>query len=124
MEIGIWLETLERSGKVLREHEEKISLARAQHEEIEEELEQIAVRIEQNYRETNDCTAQMDVARNEAADLDGQAVRTEGEIGLLRNEISHNSQDVRRLQEQIEAAAASGEDIVREIAGKQAEITG
>ena len=124
LEIGIWLETLERSGKVLREHEEKISLARAQHEEIEEELEQIAVRIEQNYRETNDCTAQMDVARNEAADLDGQAVRTEGEIGLLRNEISHNSQDVRRLQEQIEAAAASGEDIDREIAGKQAEITG
>ena len=30
-EIGIWLETLERSGRVLREHEEKISLARAQH---------------------------------------------------------------------------------------------
>ena len=38
LEIGIWLETLERSGKVLREHGEKISLAQAQHGELEEEI--------------------------------------------------------------------------------------
>ena len=122
LEIGIWLETLERSGRVLREHEEKIALARAQHREIEEELEAIAARIEANFRETNECTGRMDEARSEAAGLDEQAVRTEGEIDLLNNDIAHNGQDVKRLEEQIEAARRSGADTDQEIASKQAEI--
>lgn len=46
LEIGIWLETLERSGRALREQEEKIGTIRAQHQEIEEELEALAQRAE------------------------------------------------------------------------------
>ena len=46
LEIGIWLETLDRSGRVLREHGEKISLAQAQHGELEEEIQSIAQRTE------------------------------------------------------------------------------
>lgn len=122
LEIGIWLETLERSGKVLREHGEKLDSARARHDEIEEELEKIAARIEENFRETGDCTGRMESARSEAAELDEQAVRTEGEIDLLKNDIEHNKKDIERLQEQIGAAKQSDELTDREIAQKQAEI--
>ena len=122
LEIGIWLETLERSAKVLREHGEKIDLAQAQRQEIEEELERLGARIEENYRETNRCTAQMEEARNRAAALEEQAVRTEGEMGLLQNDLAHNAQDQARLEEQAAAALRSGEDTDREIAGKREEI--
>ena len=67
LEIGIWLETLERSGRVLREHGEKIAQAQAQHGELEEELQSIGQRAEDNYRQTNQCTADMEQARGEAA---------------------------------------------------------
>ena len=122
LEIGIWLETLERSAKVLREHGEKLDLAQAQRREIEEELQQLEAQIEENYRETNRCTAQMEEARSQAAAFDEQAVRAEGEVGLLQNDLAHNAQDQARLEEQAAAALRSGEDTDREIAQKQEEI--
>ena len=122
LEIGIWLETLERSAKVLREHGEKLDLAQAQRREIEEELQQLEAQIEENYRETNRCTAQMEEARSQAAAFDEQAVRAEGEVGLLQNDLAHNAQDKARLEEQAAAALRSGEDTDREIAQKQEEI--
>ena len=122
LEIGIWLETLERSAKVLREHGEKLDLAQAQRREIEEELQQLEAQIEENYRETNRCTALMEEARSQAAAFDEQAVRAEGEVGLLQNDLAHNAQDKARLEEQAAAALRSGEDTDREIAQKQEEI--
>ena len=122
LEIGIWLETLERSAKVLREHGEKLDLAQAQRREIEEELQQLEAQIEENYRETNRCTAQMEEARSQAAAFDEQAVRAEGEVGLLQNDLAHNAQDKARLEEQAAAALRSGEDTDREIAQKREEI--
>lgn len=122
LEIGIWLETLERSGKILREHEEKSALARSQHQELEEQLEAIALRIEENFRETNDCTVLMDRQRGEAAGLDEEAVRTEGHISVLMNDISHHTQSVKRLGEQIASAQLSHQDLDRDIAQKGQEI--
>lgn len=120
LEIGIWLETLRRSAQAIREHRDKIGLAQSQHRQIEGELEAIARRTEENLREVNGCTAAMDAARNEAAALDEQAVRAEGEAGLLESEIAHNAQDILRLEGQIEAARQSREDTEREIAEKRA----
>ena len=60
LEIGLWLETLERSGKIVREVEEKIASAQNSYEEAESELNVLSAQIEQNFTETNGCTAQME----------------------------------------------------------------
>ncbi len=122
LEIGIWLETLDRSGQVLREHEEKIGLAQSRYEEIGDELNKLTVRVEENFRETNECTGQMEQTRADAAALDEQAVRTEGEIGLLRNDAEHDRRDRERLEEQINIAKQSDEAADLEIAQKEREI--
>ncbi len=122
LEIGIWLETLERSGKVLREHGEKISLAQAQHGELEEEIQSIAQRTEENLREVNRCTVGMEEARAQAAALDEQAVRAEGEASLLENDAAHNRENLRRLEGQVEEASRSGQDVDQEISGKREEM--
>ncbi len=122
LEIGIWLETLDRSGQVLREHEEKIGLAQSRYEEIGDELDKLAVRVEENFRETNECTSQMEQARADAAALDEQAVRTEGEIELLKNDAEHDRRDRERLEEQIGAAKQSDEAADLEIAQKERKI--
>ncbi len=123
LEIGIWLETLERSGRVLREHGEKIAQAQAQHGELEEELQSIGQRAEDNYRQTNQCTADMEQARGEAASLDEQAVRAEGQASLLENDASHSRETLGRLGSQLEEVSRSSGDIDVEIAGKRQEIT-
>ncbi len=122
LEIGIWLETLDRAGRALREQEEKIGTIRAQHQEIEEELADIAQRAEQNFRETNDRTAAMDRLRGEAAALDEQALRMEGEVGVLQNEIAHNAQDAQRLEGQIEAAQQTHEEARKEMDRKREDM--
>ena len=122
LEIGIWLETLDRSGRVLREHGEKISLAQAQHGELEEEIQSIAQRTEENLREVNRCTVGMEEARAQAAALDEQAVRAEGEASLLENDAAHNRENLRRLESQVEEASRSGQDVDQEISGKREEM--
>ena len=121
LEIGIWLETLERSSKVLREHGEKISLAQAQHGELEEEIRSLGQRAEENYRQTNQCTVQLEEARAQAAAFDEQAVRAEGEASLLENDAAHTRESVQRLEGQVEEASRSGQDVDREIAQKRQE---
>ena len=122
LEIGIWLETLDRSGRVLREHGEKISLAQAQHGELEEEIQSIAQRTEENLREVNRCTVGMEEARAQAAALDEQAVRAEGEASLLENDAAHNRENLHRLEGQVEEASRSGQDVDQEISGKREEM--
>lgn len=122
LEIGIWLETLDRSGRVLREHGEKISLAQAQHGELEEEIQSIAQRTEENLREVNQCTVGMEEARAQAAALDEQAVRAEGEASLLENDAAHNRENLHRLEGQVEEASRSGQDVDQEISGKREEM--
>ena len=122
LEIGIWMETLDRSGKVLREHGEKISLAKAQHEGLQEELQVIATKTEENYRQTNQCTVDMEEARSQAASLDGEAVRAEGEASLFENDAAHTRESIQRLEGQITEASRSGEDTDREIQEKRQEI--
>lgn len=122
LEIGIWLETLDRSGKVLREHGEKIETMQARHGEIEEELLKIAEQIEDNFRQTGDCTGLMEQARAEAAGLDEQALRAEGEIDLVKNDMEHDERDLQRLLEQLGAMKQSDQETEREIAETEREI--
>ena len=48
LEIGLWLETLNRSGRVVRDAEEKIGIAQSQYNTAEETIRQIAEEIEKN----------------------------------------------------------------------------
>ena len=121
LEIGIWLETLERSAKALREHEGKMDQARAQHQELEEELENLGDQAEENFRQTNLCTGQMDQLRTKAAALEEQAVRAEGDIGLLENDRAHNGQDIERLEGEILETQRSAQETGREIQQKKQE---
>lgn len=122
LEIGLWVETLRQSGKILREHGEKIEIAQSQQESAVEELDAIDRKSEALYREGNALTAQAEAVRNEAVKLDEQAVRTEGEILVLENDISHNTQNSRRIEGQISAAALSEKELDWQIAAKEEEV--
>jgi len=122
LEIGLWVETLARSGRVLRENSEKIEIAKSQQDQITDDIEEISQKIEESFRETNARTVQMDESRNEAAKLDEQAVRAEGEISVFENDISHNEQNIQRIETQIKTEAYTEKNIEQDIKAKKAEI--
>ena len=121
LEIGLWLDTLNRSGHVLREHEDKIAAAQAQYEKSGKELDGLGTQIEQNYAGMNACTAKMDQARADAAELEETAARREGDVSVLENDILHNEQNISRMEKEIEQASLSQEELQREIEQKQNE---
>lgn len=122
LEIGLWLETLNRSGRTLREQEDKIALARSQQDTISQELDTLAARIEENYTAINTCSAQMDELRNQAAADEESAARLEGEISVLENDIRHARENVERIREEMERAVSSQKNLDWEIAARQTEI--
>lgn len=122
LEIGIWIETLNRSGKILREHTEKIDLISSQYSTASDEINQISEQIEQNLRDSNEAAAKMDFERNEASRFDEQATEINGQISVFMNEISHSERDIERIREQIGTAALSEKDINADIATKREEI--
>ena len=121
LEIGIWLETLDRSGRVLREHEEKLGAAQAQREDIDGRLEEVAARIEENFREAGASAARIEEARNQAAQLEEQAVRAEGEGDVLLNEMEHSLRDAQRLAERKAELAQSDQEVDQAIDQRRAQ---
>lgn len=97
LEIGLWLYTLSRSGEVLKEHEEKISIARSQHDDILAKSEALDQEIERLFEKTNECLAKAEQARNESAKAEGLAVSKDGEVSVLQNDMHHNQETIGRL---------------------------
>ena len=122
LEIGLWLETLNRSGRILREQEGKIALVQSQQSEITEELDTLAARIEETYTAINTCSVQMEELRNQAASDEESAARMEGEISVLENDIRHAQQDTARIQEEMEQSVASQKNLDWEIAARKTEM--
>lgn len=122
LEIGIWVETLKRSGRILRDHEDKIAISQNQHSDIEREIEEISEKIEKNFSDTNACTLRMESIRREAASLDEEATRTEGEISVLENDILHHNQNAERYKQEIDDILGSARNIDADIAEKKAAI--
>ena len=122
LEIGLWLNTLEKSGQILREHDDKIFIARGQHDTVEQELNEIDDKIEQNFRESGACTAKVDEIRQEAAKKEESAAKKDGEASVLQNDILHNQENIERIRREIEQSAVSSQGMENEIGEKKKQI--
>lgn len=122
LEIGLWVKTLNDSGRILREHSEKIEIAMSGQNQLAEKIESVGRDIEQNYQNTSQLAATIDVYRSEVSQLEAQAVSKDSESVVLENDISHNLQQIDRLKGQIAVAKSSDMDIDRDISQKQREI--
>ena len=111
LEIGLWLNTLERSGHVLREHDDRIVIAKSHYDELETQLAAIEQQIEENFAQANACTARVDEARQEAAHLEEAAVAKDGEASVLANDILHNRENIARIEREIAQSDQSGKDM-------------
>lgn len=122
LEIGLWLHTLDRSGQVLREQEDKISIARSQHDAAEEELDRIRREAEEIFIQSNSHTARVDVVRREISGLEEQAAEKKNRISLLENDRQHNDENIRRIQGEIKQADVSTQVMDAEIEEKNRRI--
>ena len=122
LEIGLWLATLDQSGRVLREQEDKILIAKNQYDAAEQTIQGLEKDIEKSFQDSNACAAKADEIRSRCASLEEEAAKKDGEVSVLRNDIRHNEENIARLQNEIEQNSVSGDDLKKEIAEKQTQI--
>lgn len=118
LEIGLWLNTLEKSGQILREHDDKIMIARSQYDAVEEELNGIDASINDTFSNSNACTAKVDEIRQNLATLEETASKKDAEALVLQNDILHNNENIERIKREISQSAVSTQDMDDEIATK------
>ncbi len=116
LEIGLWLQSMKRLSEVLRAQEEKLAIVQKQHSDAQAALEQIENAIEAAAAETGALLAQIDEVRRAAAQNEQEAARREGDAAVLRNDIVHHKENIRRIEEELNSSAVTGQELERALA--------
>ena len=123
LQIGLWLNALEKSKTELREQDKKLSYARAQYEETEQLLTQIETDSENIRMQTQDKSIQIDDLRRRAAGIEEEILRIQGQIQVLENTIVHNKDTIARITRDMEQAEDTQQHIQEQIAEKEKAVT-
>lgn len=119
LEIGVWVNKINRFTVELREQEHKIDAVNASYSvcekeflEIEQEGEKIAELVSQINLEIEQC-------RSGVSGFEEEALRKDGEISVLNATLAHNDEMVERLRQDISQADDAGMSIDAQIAQKE-----
>ncbi|HBA93088.1 MAG TPA: chromosome segregation protein SMC [Ruminococcaceae bacterium] len=111
LEIGVWLNKINKFTVELREQEHKIDACTVSYEECQNDLDSIEKKIEQIAEEIVSINLSIEQIRNNASSYDEQAVRKDGEISVLNATLEHNNDTIARLLSEIDAADDTGKNI-------------
>ena len=115
LEIGLWLHTIDRVREQLKQHEDKLTVASAQYEAVEAELNRIVEEMEQAMANSQADTVKIDEMRRSASELEEQAAQLDAKIAVELNSIEHNNATIERITREMEAAVESKQDLDDEV---------
>lgn len=122
LEIGLWLDTLSRSGAVIRENEEKVGIASAQYQELEAKIDSLDQSVNDGFAKMNELSAKAEEMRAEAAAKEEAAAKKDGEASLAQNDIRHHTENIERIEAELSASSEDTEAYDRQIAEKYTQI--
>ena len=122
LDIAIWVDTLDRSSAVLRDHEDKISVARAQYDEADKAIADVSAETEELYLKNGSIAAMIEEQRGLGAGYEAEIAEKRSEISVAENDILHNNENIARIMQEIDKAQDSTDDIRTVIAEKESRI--
>lgn len=122
IEIALWLDTLEKSAGVLRDHEEKIEIARSQNEAAADELDKISAQTEEYYLKGGEYSGKIEQVRNEISFLEEKSAEKRSFISVAENNIFHNNENIKRIEGEISTLDSSFTNLGKDIENKKSQI--
>lgn len=98
LEIGTWLNTIDKTNDRLREQEHKIATAQAQHKEAADALEEIGAQIDRATEDTQNLHVQIEEVRRSSSQFEEQAAALDAQAQVEENSIAHNNEAIARLE--------------------------
>ncbi len=115
LEIGIWVETIKKSEKVLKEYKEKNDIALAQHNSLLDKIDDINNKTELNRLKIAETNAKIDEVRNYTSTIDEDIIKTEGELSVFDNDTRHHNNNIKRVENEIESYRQTAKNLDEEI---------
>lgn len=119
LEIGVWINKINRFTNELREQEHKIDAANASHDVCKKELENIENEIEEILEKTASINTEIEQIRIGSKAYEEEALRRDTDISVLKNTLEHNNETIERLKSDIGAADDSNSSIDAQIEEKK-----
>ncbi|MCR5637116.1 MAG: chromosome segregation protein SMC [Clostridiales bacterium] len=102
LEIGIWLDTINKSENRLREQEDKLLTASAEYDSYGIELENAAKKGEELYNLSYQKNLDNESVREQIAQADREITLLNEKSAVEKNDIIHNEENIKRLESEIE----------------------
>ena len=122
LEIGVWLNKINRFTVELREQEHKIDAVRASYEVSENDLSAIEKELEEVAEKVTSINLAIEQSRLGASGYEEEALRKDGEISVLNATLEHNNETIERLTADITDADGTGATIDEQIEAKNKTI--
>lgn len=122
LEIGVWLNKINRFTVELREQEHKIDAVRASYEVSENDLAAIEKELEEVAEKVTSINLAIEQSRLGASGYEEEALRKDGEISVLNATLEHNNETIERLTADINDADGTGATLDEQIDAKNKTI--
>lgn len=119
LEIGVWINKINRFTNELREQEHKIDAANASYDVCEKELKNIENEIEEILEKIAGINALIEEIRTGSKEFVEEALRRDTDASVLQNTLEHNNETIARLKNDIGDADDSNSSIDSQIKEKQ-----
>lgn len=118
LEIALWLNTLDKSSEIIKEHEDKIIVARNQCDDADAEIAEISALTESIYRENGELAARVEELRRLASEYESAISERKAAVSVAKNDILHNGENIERIKIDIEQINMFAMDIKNDIESK------
>ena len=122
LEIGVWLNKINRFTVELREQEHKIDAVKASYEVSENDLAAIEKELEEVAEKVTSINLAIEQSRLGASGYEEEALRKDGEISVLNATLEHNNETIERLMADITDADGTGATLDEQIDAKNKTI--
>lgn len=122
LEIGVWLNKINRFTVELREQEHKIDAVKASYEVSENDLAAIEKELEEVAEKVTSINLNIEQSRLGASGYEEEALRKDGEISVLNATLEHNNETIERLTADITDADGTGVTLDEQIDAKNKTI--
>ncbi|MBE6835588.1 MAG: chromosome segregation protein SMC [Ruminococcaceae bacterium] len=122
IEIGLWLDTLEKTADRLKEQDTKIEIADSQREKAIKELEEIEKKIDSATEQTQKINCDIEELRASSGKVDEQIAALEAQVLVENNSIEHNNQAIERIKKDMLSENETEQHIFEQVDEAKREI--
>ena len=108
LELSIWISDLNESRQRMEEQDNRIQITRRQYGALEAQAESLEQEINDLYQQMQTCSARVERCRADIREREGRMAENKSRSAVRRNDIEHAKVDIKRLEEEIADAEASG----------------